>query len=417
MGLIEDIRAYHDDPTNFETMTISGVLIDPAIHATIDRHYKRFLELLLEYFPYMLKTQWRELYGKAKMTGHYAVNELVELKVLGEGSFKGCHYVYPLTRAVKWYTKRENANPFVQKQSNNKLLDHFMRAEYFLRTTQLIQVSPDYFFNRLLWDRRKILLEQKEVTDRITGINKQLADLQEQIRQLSQNAAANLNRIIALAEQKAEWNRSLNELQRQEEQIKEKTKDLPPFKIPEIAEGGALDCVEEYKERKVFSEGVPEFKNKLDYLTFVQKCLSILPDRNCYFEDIRLTDEGFKLDLVMIHYHDSSKSRYHRLIDDVNLICDCFMNGSFTLRVLCESEKDQERADKVLKEVFRQRRRSLSDFQKKRTNRKNLCEKYIVTNTNIARYFQRGDSDLLVHESDLKELEQIIAQLNDESDS
>ncbi|WP_141505078.1 hypothetical protein [Paenibacillus luteus] len=416
MGLIEEIRAYHEDPSNFESMTISGVLIDPAIHATIDRHYKRFLEVLLEYFPYILKTQWRELYGKSKMTGHNAVNELVELKVLGEGSFKGCHYVFPITRAVKWYTKKENANPFVQKQSNNKLLDHFMRAEYFLRTNQLIQISPDYFFNRLLWDRRKILLEQKEVTDQLSGINKQLSDLQEQIRQLSQNAAANLNRIITLAEQRANLTRIMKELQIQEEIIKEKSKGLPPFKIPEIAEGGAIDCVEEYQARKVFADGVPEFKTKLDYITFVQKCLSILPDRNCYFENISLTDAGFKLDLVIIHYHDSSKSRYHRLIDDVNLICDCFMNGSFTLRVLCESEKDQERADKVLKEVFRQRNRSISDIQKKRTNRKNLCEKYIITNTNIARYFQRGDSDLLVHESDLKDLEQIISQLQAKMD-
>lgn len=413
MGLIEEIRAYHEQPGNFETMTISGVLIDPAIHATIDRHYKRFLEVLIEYFPYILKTQWREFYGKSKMTGHNAVNELVEMKVLGEGSFKGCHYVFPITRAVKWYTKKENVNPFVQKQSNNKLLDHFMRAEYFLRTNQLIQTSPDYFFNRLLWDRRKVLLEQKGVTDRLSGVNKQLADLQEQIRQLSQNPSANLSKIITLAEQNADLTGTMKELQTQEQHIKEKVKDLPPFRIPEIAEGGAIDCVEEYKVRKVFSEGVPEFKTKLDYITFVQKCLSILPDRNCYFEDISLTDEGFKLDLVMIHYHDSSKARYHRLIDDVNLICDCFMNGSFTLRVLCESEKDLKRADQVLKEVFQQRRRSISDFQKKRTNRKNLCEKYILTNTNIARYFQRGDSDLLVHESDLQDLERIIAQLSD----
>lgn len=412
MTLIEEIRSYHDEQANFQTITVSGTLFDVSTHAIIERHYARFLEVLVKYFPYMLKGQWRDFYGKARRTGHYAVNELVELKVLGEGSFKGCHYVYPLTKAMKWYTKREKVNPYKQQQSNNYLLDHFMRAEYWLRTGELVQIDPDYFFNQLLWERSKLLKEQKDITDRLVTYNKQLDELQGSLKQLSHNAAANLDRLIAAVEKRSELSRTVSELQHQENQVKEKIKQLPAFGLPEIADGGAIDCREEYKARKVFNKGVPEFKSPLDVLKFVQQCLSILPDRNCYFEGMSMSkEEGFKLQLVMIHYHDSAKARYHRLIDDVNLICDCFINGSFTLRVLCESEKDRERADKVLKEVFRQRRKQVAELQKKRTNRKNLCEKYILTNTNIVRYFQKGDSDLLVHESDLKDLEQIIVQL------
>jgi hypothetical protein len=412
MKLLEEIRSFHDEPKNFEKITIKGNSFDVAVFANVERYYSMFLRTQIEYFPYVLKGQWREFYGKSRGTGHNTINNLIEMKLIGEGQFKGCHYVYPLTRAMKWHSDNEAAKPFKPKLSNNLLLDNFMRVEYFLRAGTPLEINADKLFDKYIWRKIDYLRKKKEKNDLINKFQSQVNDLNTYFSNLKGHELP--IELIEKAKRLTEFEYKLTELQQKIEFTSESKAEQTSLLIPEFAEGGIQALAEEWKDRKLFKDQKPKLESKIDYLRFIQKCLSILPDRNCYIEDIIFFKDSFTLNIAMIHYHDSAKTRYHRLIDDVNMICNCFMDGSFNLKLLCESEKDQKRADKALKEVFRQRKKVNPLIKVKMTNRQNLCKKYVLVNTNIVRYFQKGDTDMLIHEADLSDLEQIIAQLNDE---
>lgn len=329
--MLQAIREYHDDPDNFDVITIPGNLFDVEVCAMIERYYAKFLHTQIRNFPYMLKTQWREMWGRSRKSGHYGLQELIDAKVLGVGHFKGCHFVYPLTRAMKWYGGNADAKPMESRVSDNLLLDYFMRAEFFLREEYPLYSSSEYAFS----------------------------NLESLIQHIPPDA------------------------------IEVYLPQVSYFDVEEEFLVAFPQCAQHYTTRAPRT-----------VLNMVKSALDSFTKRNCYIKDVAVDrPQGFRLEMCVIHYPDSSRSRYHRLIRDLTALCACFHDSSFGLTVLADSDKTQRKASDLLSEVVKQREKKKSP---------NRCEKVTVVNTNIARYYQRGDNNLKVHESVVKDIEWIV---------
>lgn len=327
MTLLEKVREHHDDADRFDEMTIRGNLIDVGVYAMIERYYAEFLRTQITYFPYMLKSQWREFYGLTRKASHYKLQDLIDAKVLSEGQFKGCHFVYPATRAMKWYKEDPDAKNMEGRKPDRQLIDCFMRAEFFLREKDPLYLSA---------------------TDAFTEIENVLRSL------------------------------------------------------PDEAVSQYLPDTSRYEIENRFVEAfgskikIGAYETQRQVLQLVKDALDILTRRNCYIKSVKLDRaSGFQLEMCVTHFIDSSKSRYHALIQDISLICECFRVNAFTLFVLTDSEKEQQSASELLGQVFKQRKKG------KKVNR---CTKLVVRNMNIARYYQRMEIEQYVNESDLKDI-------------
>ena len=316
MGLLENIRSYHDDEDRFRRMTIRGDLFDVRVYAHIERHFAEFLRLQIKYFPYILKSQWRAMYGKDRKTSHYALQELIEMKVLSEGQFMGCHYVFPATRAMKWYFGDPNARNMEPRVTDRTLIDHFMRVDFFLQ------------------HERPLYVEAKEAF-----------------------------------------------------------KDFDTFvsKLPRDVINFYMPSIDPYR---IEDEFVPVFGNKVSRIQLdtalgvtemVKEALDVVQRRNCYIEEIALDREnGFRLAACVVHFDSSGKSRYHTLIRDLSLICNCFEHNTLTLRVITECAREEDKARDLLEQVMAQRARQ---------KLLNGCQSVTITNLNTSRYYQKGDTD------------------------
>jgi hypothetical protein len=423
MNLIKSIREYHDNPNNFNTMTIPGHLHDYPVYAILERKYAGFLKLIIEYFPFVLVCQWQQLYGMSRKSGYSAANELVKLHLVKEGNytsqhgFKGLKFISPAPKSMMWFLKKDKVHAPFKTTTNNVLLDHFMRAEYFLKTGNLIATDASHFF--AVHTNKEAELQLEQLKNEIKEKDKEHELLQAGVDSYSSRYAKavldkdQIEEMLDDAYELGKLEYQLDEILEPKRNTLEKTlNEVTRRKLPAVALGGIEILFEAWSERRIFKSTKPELNTEDDCLDLLLRCLSILPDRNCYFENIVTDESHVHFDLVLPHYHDSSPSRYHRLIEDVNMICNCFQGDNyFNLRLLCESEKDMHRAEEAIQIAFKQRRQKANPTTTKYTSRINFCHNVYFTNTNIARYFQKPDTDLLVDENDLMELELIIAEL------
>lgn len=298
MSVLERIRDFHNEDKR-ETIEIPVGLFDVAAYASIEKKYKRFLETQIDYFPYMLKSQWRIMYGKSRATGHHAIKELVELKTLGEANYKGCHYVYPLTRAMKWRTKDKSAKPMdskVKRSSDVPLLDSFMRAEYFLHKGMPLMTNLLPILN--------VLLKRLEVSPRILpGGYKPLYE---------------------------KW------------------------KGKRIFKNNSLNIELDKKGEPIHIDQNPESYK------FIALCINTLIDRRCYFETFSMTKDSLIVNLVVTHFGDTNINRFIEIIEDMNEINNCFNHIKVRMKILCENEDQSLNIGNRLKRALVRRRNSLN---------------------------------------------------------
>lgn len=435
MNDLNKIRNFHNDEENFEKMQIKGNLIDVSVYANIEKKYAMFLKTQIEHFPYMLKSQWRYMFGKSRGSGHNAIKNLVDMKVLGEQKFKGCHYVYPLTRAVKWYKNEGNAKPMDSKanrQSDLPLLDNFMRAEYFLHTGQLIKLNPSSFFKNQFWCRtdkdylaKKIL--QKDIKAKIKEKKQELDKIRTKINQISNgcnNKIVEESVIRSLIDVSQQYGEMLVEIEEvlEVDRVKIDTEvavyenTFLPYVLPKVQAGAIASLSNRWRNKRVIKNALfkfngttheIEFRNSLEPFRFIEACLNIFYERSCYFKSIHFSSTGIKYDLVVIHYPDTNDNRYNQIIDDMNLICACTENSHFTLQVLTENEEQKTSAASTFKRILTNRK-----------NRSNVIDhisanEIRIYNTKIERYFFEGDSDLLFENEDFSQLEMVVAEMKD----
>lgn len=345
MKMLELIRQFHDNDKR-ESMEIPMELMDVAAYAVIEKKYKRFLETQIRFFPYILKSQWRIMYGKSRGAGHNVLKELVDLKVLGEANYRGCHYVYPITRAMKWYLKDKAAKPMnskVNRSSDLPLLDSFMRAEYFLHRGNPLAISPLPFFNR-------------------------------QLKQLNV-----LPRLYTRPFQK----------------LYEKWHKKRVFKNQNIN----LD----FDDKK---EVINVNQNPECY-RFIALCLSSLTDRRCYFERVNITETGLIVKLAVTHFGDSDPNRFIDIIKSMNEICNCFEKVKFSMVILCKSEGHTNNMGEELKNSLIKRKKELKRLRQPSDHID--INSISVYNTDLDRYFTEGDADELFKDN-LEDLEKLLSE-------
>lgn len=421
MNRLQEIRTYHENFSS-KTLDIRLDLFDPHVYLTIQMKYEKFLEIMYYYFPYMMKSQFYQMYGKSKNTNISTVNELIDMKVIREVQIAGNNYILPISRMSQYFEQQKQPARFKVKPSLHTLFDHFMRAELFVRKGILIYPTPNEFFGTIHTgivesfkqakldkdeaDKQVQELEQKIALyyDEQTGLNK------EKIKEVG------LNGIKVLIDQQKELyklKQTLLERQRVFEELQLEIRSMLSKFEPISVNKEALELLAiDWKNKKGFNKTIYSVNKREEQHEFIRMCLATLPDRSCYFKNIVKNQEQFHLDLAITHYDDSTKKRYIDLLDDISRICSCFTKGTFSIQLLTESEYEKERASTLLKEALNDRlERNVKEDYLQFMN-KNYCSKYTVTNTNIQRYLVKHNiGETIVDDTDFSELEKVLSKL------
>jgi len=300
---------YNDEYLNQKKaeMTIPVMLLDPPTYALMEYKYRGFIRFMSIHCHYMLKSQFRELYGKSRTAGQNALQELIKHGILSEGSFRGCHYVYPTNKAMK-FTFGESFIPVRPHVSDVILLSHFLRVELFLQDHHG-QSYPIAF-----------------PTDQPTSF-------------------------------------------------------------------------------------LPVENKDHGFYTHLQK----LRTRNCFYLGYTTKEDNKKIDCLfyaMTHFHSSAQTRYEKALEALEAHAKN-TSTTFQLLVLCESDVHRKMAEYVLhkatKKLTKKNTVPIGNGQFGEIPPKiQRCIGFEVINTNLERYFIRGDNDKHIRESDFEELNDII---------
>lgn len=421
MEKLKEMRRYHEGFSSKE-IHIRLDLFDPHVYLDIKTKYEKYLEMMYFYFPYMLKSQFYQLYGKSKNTNISVVNDLIHMKLIKEVPIAGNHYILPLSRMSQYFEQKKSPTRFKVKPSFHTLLDHFMRAELFVKKGILVHPSPNRFFGTIdshIIENFKANKEKKELAEQ------QIQALEQEINSFYENGSefnkeklreVGLQGLNVLIERKEElWNQKqqyqslLTAFEELQNQLMVMLSQFEPLTVDKKAlELLAID----WKNKKGFNKTIYPVNRREEQHEFIRKCLDTLPDRSCYFKNIIKNKEQFHLDLVIIHYDDTTKKRYMDLLDDVSRICSCFSKGTFSIQLLTEGEFEKERAITLIKEALNDRLERNVNEDYLQFMKKNYCSKYTVTNTNVQRYlFKHNIGDSIVDDTDFSELETVLKQL------
>lgn len=421
MSKLEEIRQYHETFSP-ERLEVRMDLFDPHVYMEIQMKYEKYLEMMYFYFPYMIKSQFYKMYGKSKNTNIAVVNDLIDMKLIKEVPIAGNRYILPLYRMNQYFEQKKNPPRFKVKPSLHTLYDNFMRAELFVQKDIVVHPSPDVFFGIL--DNKKVE-EFKEIKVKKESLEKEIHSLQQEISsfyinenefdkdKLREVGLNGINTLIELKKQHWEKKQLQKEIESQFEIVKEQIYSmLSKFETLNVNKQALELLAIDWKNKKGFNKTIYPVQKREEQHEFIRKCLATLPDRSCYFKNIIKNKEQFHLDLVIIHYDDTTKKRYIDLLDDISRICSCFVNGTFTIQILTESEFEKERATTLIKQALNDRLERQVNEDYLQFMVKNYCLKYTITNTNIQRYlYKHSIGDTLVNDTDLSELEEVLKQI------
>lgn len=421
MNKLEEIRQYHE---NFspQQLQVRMDLFDPHVYMEIQTKYEKYLEMMYYYFPYMIKSQFYKMYGKSKNTNIAVVNELIAMKLIKEVPIAGNRYILPLYRLNQYFEQKKNPSRFKVKPSLHTLYDNFMRAELFVQKGIIIYPSPNSFFGTLDTE----MVEQfKEVREKKEKNEKEMQILEQEINsyyvndtefnkdKLREVGLNGFNTLIQLKEKYWGKKHLHQEIESQYESVKGQIYSmLSKYETLSVNKKALELLAIDWKNKKGFNKTIYSVQKREEQHEFIRKCLDTLPDRSCYFKNIVKNKEQFHLDLVIIHYDDTTKKRYIDLLDDISRICSCFTNGTFTIQLLTESEFEKERATTLIKLALNERLERQINEDYLQFMVKNYCTKYTITNTNIQRYlYKHNVGDTIVNDTDLSELEEVLKQL------
>lgn len=420
MNKLEEIRQYHD---NFkaESLSIRLDLFDPHAYLTVKTKYEKFLELMYHHFPYMIRSQFYAMYGKSKNTNIAAVNELINLKMVREVGIAGNNYILPISRMSQYFEQKKQPARFKVKPSLHTLFDHFMRAELFVKKGILVHTSPSAFFGEMdptIVEEFKVVKPKKETLEKEIQILEQEIGPhyngtefnREKVKEVGMNGLVNL---IQKEKKLVLLKRDLEEITPVYETLQQQTRQMMAQYEPLSVKLQDLELLAiDWKNKKGFNGKLWRVQKRLEQHEFLKQCLSIFPDRSCYFKNIIKSEESVHFDIVIVHYDDSTKKRYIDLIDDLSRICYCFTKGTFSLQILTESELEKGRATTILKEALNERleRKVREDYLQ--FMNKNFCTKYTVTNTNIVRYLTKHSiGETIIDDTDFSELEKVLENI------
>lgn len=115
-----------------EQLIIPADLIDVVDYAQIERDHAEFLRIMIETTPYILKTQYRQFYGKSRTYVNELLRFLEERNIVGRSTYRGLIYYYPLKKALSWYYGIKDVKGYRRNVSERFLLESFCRAEFIL---------------------------------------------------------------------------------------------------------------------------------------------------------------------------------------------------------------------------------------------------------------------------------------------
>jgi len=115
--------------------------LSSRLHLFIMEHYHNFFTFMFYHQPYMLKSQFLDLFGyekgnknKSKSTGYMKLKELEEMKLIGVQSFYGAEYIYLSYRTYYYFGEQKKVLPIAPGE--NVLFRHFTRMEDYLEQSK-----------------------------------------------------------------------------------------------------------------------------------------------------------------------------------------------------------------------------------------------------------------------------------------
>ncbi|MDC7777939.1 hypothetical protein [Bacillus cereus] len=111
--------------------------LNDELHLFIMKHYHNLFTFMLHHQPYMLKSQFLDLFGyqkgkknKSRTLGYAKLKELEDKLLIGSKSFYGAEYIYLSYRAYYYFGQEKKVLPIAPGE--NVLFRHFTRMEDYL---------------------------------------------------------------------------------------------------------------------------------------------------------------------------------------------------------------------------------------------------------------------------------------------
>ncbi|MGN4866431.1 hypothetical protein ACTFSK_30940 [Bacillus cereus group sp. MYBK132-2] len=111
--------------------------LNDELHLFIMKHYHNLFTFMLHHQPYMLKSQFLDLFGyqkgkknKSRTLGYAKLKELEDKMLIGSKSFYGAEYIYLSYRAYYYFGQEKKVLPIAPGE--NVLFRHFTRMEDYL---------------------------------------------------------------------------------------------------------------------------------------------------------------------------------------------------------------------------------------------------------------------------------------------
>ncbi|PDZ20484.1 hypothetical protein [Bacillus cereus] len=121
--------------------------LNDELHLFIMKHYHNLFTFMLHHQPYMLKTQFLELFGyqkgkknKSRTLGYSKLKKLEDKLLIGSKSFYGAEYIYLSYRAYYYFGQEKKVLPIAP--SENVLFRHFTRMEDYLQLNKKCLEKP-----------------------------------------------------------------------------------------------------------------------------------------------------------------------------------------------------------------------------------------------------------------------------------
>jgi hypothetical protein len=115
--------------------------LNDELHLFIMKHYHNLFIFMLHHQPYMLKTQFLDLFGyqkgkknKSRTLGYAKLKELEDKMLIGSKSFYGAEYIYLSYRAYYYFGQEKKVLPIAPGE--NVLFRHLTRMEDYLELSK-----------------------------------------------------------------------------------------------------------------------------------------------------------------------------------------------------------------------------------------------------------------------------------------
>ncbi|PGY80807.1 hypothetical protein COE36_27425 [Bacillus cereus] len=124
--------------------------LNDELHLFIMKHYHNLFTFMLHHQPYMLKSQFLDLYGYQKgkknmsrTLGYAKLKELEDKMLIGSKSFYGAEYIYLSYRTYYYFGQEKKVLPIAPGE--NVLFRHFTRMEDYLELDKKYQENKSLF--------------------------------------------------------------------------------------------------------------------------------------------------------------------------------------------------------------------------------------------------------------------------------